>query len=456
VDRINGQLDLTDILFRLLDYMKYIAAAALVLAVLGAVMYKEPKLLQKYRAEISLYIVDTEKGELNYGDIQVASYLICDYMNAFENLSVRRAVIQALNLPYDEIKLSGMVDVRHPEDTHILEVSVYSADPDEAVKIAEAYAKAVSEFIAEKMSISRLPIWEEAHIAFDPVSMKADAPAGRIRSAVFCGIAGLFLSCASVICITLLDARVRAPKELETDVGIPVFGVLTQQKIKNADGAGLDYAGRELLNAMGEKLIVMKDDIRKIVLTSCGDGEGKSFAAICLTQTLAKLGYRAALVDGDFRTKHLFHPDMIPQKCIYSLVSLVSDPGLIDMLDKKPEDRENGLIILSGECNNPVALFNSPNFDLLISKLLEMNDFVFIDTASLAQVVDAAVIAKKCDAALLVVRHNKTRIADIHSVKKKIEETGCRLLGSIVNGVEFNNLSTRKNYRTIYKMCRKG
>lgn len=224
---------------------------------------------------------------------------------------------------------------------------------------------------------------------------------------------------------------------------------------ETAIGARLDYVGQELLNAMCEKLIVMKDDVRKIVMTSCGYGEGKSFAAIHLTQTLANLGYRAAFIDGDFRTKHFFHTDIIPQKCIYSLVTLVSDPSLINMLDKMPEDRENGLLILSGECNNPVALFNSPNFDLLINKLLETNDFVFIDTAPLAQVVDAAVIAKKCDAALLVVQHNKTRIADVHAVKNKIEETGCRLLGSIVNGVEFNDLSTRKNYRTIFKMCRK-
>ena len=215
-----------------------------------------------------------------------------------------------------------------------------------------------------------------------------------------------------------------------------------------------DYVGQELLNAMGEKLIVMKDDTRKIVLTSCGYSEGKSFTAIHLSQTLANLGYKVAFIDGDFRTKHVFHSDYIPRKCIYTLVSLVSDPNLIDVLDSMPED-ENELIILSGECDNPVALFNSPNFDRLLDKLVELFDFVFIDSPPMTQVVDAAVIAKKSDATLFVVQHKKTRIADIIECRKKIEETGCRLLGCIVNGLKFNNFSTRRYYRSIFKMCQK-
>lgn len=217
----------------------------------------------------------------------------------------------------------------------------------------------------------------------------------------------------------------------------------------------MDYVGQELLNGMCEKLIVMKDEVKKIVLTSSGYGEGKSFVGIRLTQAMANLGYKAVFIDGDFRTKHFFHSEIIPKKCIYSLSSLISDPRLIDMLGDATEEPGEQLTILSGDCENPVALFNSPNFDYLLDKLVEVCDFVFIDTAPLAQVIDAAVIGKKCDAALLVVQYKKTRISDIVEMRNKIESTGCRLLGCIVNGVSFNSFSARKYYSAIFRMRRK-
>ena len=227
------------------------------------------------------------------------------------------------------------------------------------------------------------------------------------------------------------------------------------KKRENIVDTRMDYVGQELLNSMCEKLIVMKDDVRKIVLTSCGYGEGKSFTGIRLTQAMANLGYKAAFIDGDFRTKHFFHSDIIPNKCIYSLSSLITDPRLIDMLGDTTEEIGGQLTILSGECDNPVALFNSSNFDRLLDKLVEVCDFVFIDTAPLAQVIDAAVIAKKCDAALLVVQYKKTHIADIVEMRNKIESTGCRLLGCVVNGLKFNSFSARKYYSAIYRMRRK-
>ena len=235
MDKINGHLHLTDILYRLIDYAKYIVLAMLVFALLGAALYKQPAPVgsQEYRADISLYIIDTEKGVLDYSDLQVASNLLYDYVNAFSNLNVQKKVIQKLNLPYNEMQLESMVYVSNPKDTHILQISVYSIDPDEAVKMAEAYAEVASEFIAEKMNTSRMSVWEEAHIASAPLVMKVDTVAGRIRNAVFAGIAGLFLACAMIICITLIDSRVRAPKDLEADTGIPMFGVLTQQEIKD-------------------------------------------------------------------------------------------------------------------------------------------------------------------------------------------------------------------------------
>ena len=235
MDRINGHFDLSDILYRLIDGVKYIVLVTLIFAVLGAVMYRESVQSgsQEYRAETLLYIVDIGNGELDYGKLQKATELIPDYVSAFNNLGVRKEVIRTLKLPYDEVQLQNKVFIANPEDTHILQVSAYSDDKDEALKIVEAYAEAGSKFIEEKLMISNLSVWEEAHITYAPVIKAADPMAGRIRNAVFGGIAGLFMTCAMIIFIALVDNRVRSPKDLEADAGVAIFGVLTQQKVKN-------------------------------------------------------------------------------------------------------------------------------------------------------------------------------------------------------------------------------
>lgn len=235
MDRINGHFDLTDILYRLLDGAKYIVLITLVFAGLSAAMYRESVSSDplEYRAETLLYIVDTENGELDYGNLQKATELIPDYISAFDNLSVRKEVIRTLKLPYDEVQLENKVFVANPEDTHILQISAYSENKNEAMKIVETYAEVASKFIEEKLKISKLSVWEEAHITYAPVVTAADPVAGRIRNAVFGAIAGLFMSCAVIIFMALVDNRVRSPKDLEADAGVAIFGVLTQQKVKN-------------------------------------------------------------------------------------------------------------------------------------------------------------------------------------------------------------------------------
>ena len=63
----------------------------------------------------------------------------------------------------------------------------------------------------------------------------------------------------------------------------------------------LSYAGNEAINTLCTNLTFSGENIKVIMLTSCHASEGKSFLALNIVRTMAKLGKRVCLIDCDLR-----------------------------------------------------------------------------------------------------------------------------------------------------------
>ena len=75
---------------------------------------------------------------------------------------------------------------------------------------------------------------------------------------------------------------------------------------------------------------------------------------------------------------------------------------------------------------------------------------ILIDTPPIGLVVDAAEIAKRCDGSVLVVNYNTTRRCELIEAKHQMEQSGCPILGCILNKVTFDTLSAKKYYNRTY------
>ena len=87
--------------------------------------------------------------------------------------------------------------------------------------------------------------------------------------------------------------------------------------------------------------------------------------------------------------------------------------------------------------------------DLLRSAVEQLRrsfDVVLVDSPPAGVVVDAVEIAKYCDGALIVVSYNRGKKQEIGDVKAAIEKTGCKVLGAVLNDVDFDAYSNRKYY----------
>jgi len=100
--------------------------------------------------------------------------------------------------------------------------------------------------------------------------------------------------------------------------------------------------------------------------------------------------------------------------------------------------------------NNALPLLNSPRFDEMIKHFRANADYVLVDAPPVGTVIDAAQIAKSCDGSLIVINYNKVHRRELSDVKDQLLDTGCPIIGTVLNMVEYGNFMNRRYYYKSY------
>ena len=71
----------------------------------------------------------------------------------------------------------------------------------------------------------------------------------------------------------------------------------------------------------------------------------------------------------------------------------------------------------------------------------------------MASVSDALIVAKHCNGAILVVESKLVSYKALQKAKKQLEQTGCRILGAVLNKVDLeeDKYYSRYGYYRYYK-----
>ena len=217
--------------------------------------------------------------------------------------------------------------------------------------------------------------------------------------------------------------------------------------------SALDYAGTEALNTLCTNLSFSGENISKIMLTSSGASEGKSFVSMNIMRTMAKLGYSVALVDADMRRSTLISR--------YGMEFEAGDSGagLSHFLAGRAEiedvvyrtNIDGAFLVPAGRLvSNSLPLLVSHRFGDLLDYLARSVDYVLVDAPPIGALIDGAQIAKSCDGTLIVVNYNQVHRRELIEVKEQIEQTGCMILGTVLNQVDMKNYIGRKYYYKSY------
>ena len=216
------EIDLVELMYRLLEKWKIIVLACILGALIAGV-YTIFFVTPTYTATSKLYVVNAKDSAINLSDLQIGNYLASDYTEVFSNWHVHEMVLQRLGLDYTYTELSSMVSVSNPKDTRILYITVTSTDPQEAKDMADTYAQVAREFIAAKMDTKQPNIFEEALLPSRPASPN------KTKNVLIGFVLGFVLCCGVIVVQFLTDDRLRSADDIEKYVQLPTLGVMPKQ-----------------------------------------------------------------------------------------------------------------------------------------------------------------------------------------------------------------------------------
>lgn len=194
------------------------------------------------------------------------------------------------------------------------------------------------------------------------------------------------------------------------------------------------YFTREAFKSLRTNISFCGSDNKIICLTSCEKNEGKSTISLELSKSLSELNKRILLIDADLR-KSVMLSKYTNESSLGGLSQYLANHLQLEDVIYHTQQPNLHIIFAGQYPPNPSELLNSKRFNELLEIAKKHYDYVIIDTPPLGLVIDAAVVAEKCDGAIIVIAKDLVKFSKAKSVKEQIEKSGCKILGVILNEV---------------------
>jgi non-specific protein-tyrosine kinase len=189
---------------------------------------------------------------------------------------------------------------------------------------------------------------------------------------------------------------------------------------------------------------------RTLLITSSSPSEGKSTTAANLAVSIAQVGKRVILVDMDLRRPTLHK--MFHMENTRGVTSALLQDGVMLTEHVFATEIDNLYLMPSGpQPPKPADLLQTQRAIDLIEGLKSMSDVVILDTPPILAVADPVLLARMCDAALLVVRAETTKIGALRQAKDQLAQSGVNIAGLIFNGITESTDGYYYKYQHYYR-----
>ena len=182
-----------------------------------------------YEAKSTL-IVNTEKNEetqMITGDqFSVTQKLAVTYGEIIKSRTVLDEVIQNLKLDDKYEGLVNNVTVSPVKDTQIISISVQDTNKEKARDIANEIPKVFKKEAERITKANDIQVIDKAILPQSPIG--PNKKMNMAIAAVIGGMIGLFV----VFFIEYLDNKLKTPQDIEKHLGLPILGVVPNEKLE--------------------------------------------------------------------------------------------------------------------------------------------------------------------------------------------------------------------------------
>ena len=301
------------------------------------------------------------------------------------------------------------------------------------------------------LTTNNISIVDEAQTPQYPFS-----PRPERNAAIGMGL-GLLLGLGLAFLRESLDDSIKHADEIDANYGLPLLGLIPLIKGQgNSASVGLT-AHENPRSPFSEAYRSMRTSLqfstpegspKRLMVTSCGAGEGKSTTAVALAINFAQLGQSVLLIDCDMRNPSLHTALKLPNELGLANF-LAGDTGPQTLI--QPTSIPHLSLLPAGPLPpDPVELLMGPKFILLLEKAQEMGfDQVIIDSPPLLGLADALVLGNQIQHLVFAIKAGHTRKAAIKNALRRLHGAGIYPMGVVLTHVQ-NHHASEYGYGDYY------
>lgn len=444
----NVQLRVSDLLYAAFKRWKMILALGLLGFFCGFVLSGISYLQGNYTSyEINCSIAITSQSStgnfINNSDYLSSSdfYLAQDMVDAAtfvikSNRALQTAIDNAGLVSVTTKDVSQNLEVSRYNETQVLLLTLSWNNADAGIRLMNALLDASKEILPQTLMVGSVAV-------IDAPEAKYMMGGGGYVSlwVIFC-LLGLVSGVGIAVLELLMRPTLLNLKDVEDVLGLETLGsipkdssyfqkdmqLLSEKHSVEADAVqNFASAAYILINRFGTK-----EKQHRFYVTSAEDGEGKSTVAANLALQLSDMEKRTLLLDLNTRSPSL--SGMFLQNVEYSRT--------LNALYKGESAEQDAVISLTGYLDllpmvlehNAVPL-DGTLFDFL-ENIMEPYEYVVIDASSVGRSSDVLRLNKLANNVLFVVRYDATPLPAIQDAIEKLDKSGVRVLGCVVNEVQ--------------------
>jgi receptor protein-tyrosine kinase len=427
--------DITNALWR--RRLLFAATALACFAVVALITAAVPRI---YRATTTVLVgtntpnLGTDQGE----------QLTRTFTTIAGNPNMAQQVLGQLHQGLTRQQLLDKMSFTPVERTQLLEISAEDRSPGKAQTIANTYANVFASQVNAQVATGNAP----ANVAVNQAAVTPTNPI-RPKPAVYLAF-GAFLSLLIATAVVLvrdrLDRRIRIGQQDDAIQGQPVLAripTLLYPAAGGNDGPDARFANAARV-LRSDAFRVLRTNLelaggnpaKAIMVTSPGQGEGKTTIASQLALTMATDRESVAIVECDLRRRGLRDTGLgqgakRPEKGLAQFLN--GEASAKQIVAGAPSLNDLSIVWAGKSMIEPGPLLRSDRLPELIDQLSTSHDYVILDTPPIAVGDDALIVSSIADGCLVVIDAEETTAPALEAGLRQLRLVRAHVLGLVVN-----------------------
>lgn len=455
-------LKLSDLLYFIIRRKWSILAVILFFAI-TAYLYTVNTYVPLYTATASMVInTKTDAFYRNDGenpnseDIYLAENLVNTYTLVLKSNRVMQHVVNRLNLNIPASLLQNYVSLNTVKDTQVLYLTVTCPDPQLAVNVANALMEVAPQAMMETVEIGSINVLDKA------VLPTAPAPVNPAKNILLAAVIGLIVGGGLSLLLGMVLFKIKDASDIEESFTIPTLGEIAHVKreykkegmLLNSPKTPSSSIENYMMLGTIVRYVTNNSHIKKLMITSTLENEGKTLTSINLAMALASSGKSVLLIDCDLRKPSVGKLLNIPRDAASDLCNVLDadhpDGDLSQCIYQMPSPVGLSILPYISPLDKRKDIFSTPSFNNAVSAFAQQYDYILFDTAPAYTITDTINLVGAVEGVILIVRQEYASLKIITEAVNKLTKVGANIIGCVLNDIKYHKLGSGHSYKYKY------